>query len=115
VFDDDQSIHQIWDGRLASLPGYESLVVDHFSGPAEIRKFYGKNFIDLDEALFLMDYEIGGSNETGLDVIESLGIQNQSILVTSRYEEKAIRQRCDQLGVKLIPKSMSGFVPMEIV
>jgi signal transduction histidine kinase len=115
VFDDDQSIHQIWDGRLASLPGYESLVVHHFSGPAEIRKFYGKNFIDLDEALFLMDYEIGGSNETGLDVIESLGIQNQSILVTSRYEEKAIRQRCDQLGVKLIPKSMSGFVPMEIV
>ena len=65
-------------------------------------------------ALFLMDYEISGSTESGLDLIETLGIQKQSILVTSRYEEKNIRERCESLGVRLIPKSMSGFVPIEI-
>ena len=114
VFDDDQSIHQIWKGRLESVPNGSQIQVRNFSDPAELRKFYGKNFTDLDEALFLMDYEISGSSENGLDLIENLGIQKQSILVTSRYEEKNIRDRCEGLGVKLIPKSMSGFVPIEI-
>ena len=115
VFDDDQSIHQIWKGRLESVSNGSQIQVRNFSDPAELRKFYGKNFTDLDEALFLMDYEISGSSENGLDLIENLGIQRQSILVTSRYEEKNIRDRCEGLGIKLIPKSMSGFVPIEIV
>ncbi len=115
VFDDDQSIHQIWKGRLESVPNGSQIQVRNFSDPTELRKFYGKNFTDLDEALFLMDYEISGSSENGLDLIENLGIHKQSILVTSRYEEKNIRDRCEGLGVKLIPKSMSGFVPIEVV
>lgn len=115
VFDDDQAIHQIWTGRIESLPHHQSLSVYHFSNPTEFRKFYGKSFDKLDGALFLMDYEIIGTSETGLDLIESLGIQKQAILVTSRYEEKHIRERCNQLGIRMIPKSMSGFVPMEII
>jgi len=114
VFDDDQSIHQIWKGRIDSLMHHEIKILN-FSEPNELRKYYGKNFTDLDEAIFLMDYEIAGNPESGLDVIETLGIQNQSILITSRYEEKSIRERCEAIGVRLIPKTMSGFVPMEIV
>jgi hypothetical protein len=38
----------------------------------------------------------------------------QAILVTSRYEETRIRERCEKLGVRLIPKPMAGFVPIEI-
>jgi FixJ family two-component response regulator len=34
--------------------------------------------------------------------------------VTSRYEEAHIREKCERLGVKLIPKAMAGFVPIEI-
>ena len=115
VFDDDQSIHQIWKGRIESLANNSGITIRNFSEPNELRKFYGKNFTDLDDALFLMDYEISGTSESGLDVIEALGIQKQSILVTSRYEEKNIRDRCESLGIRLIPKTMSGFVPMEIV
>jgi len=114
VFDDDQSIHQIWKGRVDSLSGASGVTFRNFSDPVELRKYYSKNFSELDEALFLMDYEISGTSESGLDVIETLGIQKQSILITSRYEEKNIRERCEYLGVKLIPKTMSGFVPMEI-
>ena len=35
--------------------------------------------------------------------------------MASRYEEPAIRDRCEKLKIKLIPKSMSGFVPIEVV
>ena len=61
-----------------------------------------------------MDYELICATETGLDLIEELGIQKQSILVTSHYEETEIRSRCEKQGILLIPKSMSGFVPIGI-
>lgn len=61
-----------------------------------------------------MDYEIIGHKESGLDLIEQFGLQKQSILVTSRYEENEVIQRCEFLGVHLIPKNMSGFVPINI-
>ena len=114
VFDDDQSIHQIWNGRIESRKNSQIKQI-HFSSTNELRKYYGKNFADLGDALFLMDYEILNHKETGLDLIEELGIQSQSILVTSRYEEPAIRDRCEKLKIRLIPKSMSGFVPIEIL
>ena len=114
VFDDDPSIHAMWTDRISSLPG-QNINLLHFSNPNELRKFYGKNFTDLDEALFLMDYEIEGHSESGLNIIEALAIQKQSILVTSSYEEKNVLDRCESLGVRLIPKSMSGFVPIEVV
>ena len=115
IFDDDQSIHQIWKGRLesAGLVAKEIELI-HFSNPNELRKFYGQNFTDLDSILFLMDFEISNCTETGLDLIEELGIHSQSILVTSRYEEVNIRTRCERNNIKLIPKSMSGFVPIKI-
>ena len=115
VFDDDQTIHQIWKGRIESVSTKEPrLIIEHISTTHEFRKFFGRHFAELESAIFLMDYEIAGASETGLDLIEQLGIQSQSILVTSRYEEPSIRDRCQRLGVSLIPKSMSGFVPIEI-
>ena len=61
-----------------------------------------------------MDYELLGQTRTGLDVIEELQLQKSSILVTSYYEERKIRDRCTNLGVKLLPKGMLGFVPISI-
>lgn len=116
AFDDDQTIHQIWKGRFESLNiKGEGVSLHHFSSPTQLRQFYGENFAELDGDLFLMDYEIIGSNETGLDLIEQLGIQSQSVLVTSRYEEESIRTRCIQQHIKILPKSMSGFVPIEFI
>ena len=113
VFDDDSSIHQIWNERIDSFSCMNIKVV-HLNTPKEMRKYYGLNFADLEDVIYLMDFEILNHSETGLDLIEELGIQKQSILVTSRYEESSVRDRCEQIGVKLIPKSMSGFVPIVI-
>ena len=115
ILDDDQSIHEIWKEKFDSLNISKSHIdLFHFSNPNEFRKYFGKNFDELGDALFLMDYEILNHKETGLDLIEELGIRSQSILVTSRYEEPIVRDRCEKMGVKLIPKSMSGFVPIEV-
>ncbi len=115
VFDDDLSIHQIWSDRLDEHKNKSNLKVYHFSSPDELRQVHLSKNIHVEDALFLMDYEIIGASETGLDLIESLGIHKHAILVTSRYEEEKVRERCKKNGVRLIPKAMSGFVPIDFV
>jgi len=113
ALDDDLSIHRIWQGKLDSMQVKEDgIELKCFSSTMAVRDYYRDHFADLEDVLFLIDYELIGSEDTGLDLIEQLGIQNQSILVTSRYEEDVVRAKCDALGIKLIPKSMSGFVPI---
>lgn len=114
VFDDDQTIHQIWTDKLVSA-GLNSAHLLHLSTPSELRDYCSHQNPNSNEVLYLMDYEILNHRETGLDMIEELKIQSKSILVTSRYEEITVRERCDALGVQFIPKSMSGFVPIQLV
>lgn len=115
--DDDSSIHALWRGRLDSAAvakakiQHQAFTSTHaFQIWLETRKHSRESSQDL----FLFDYEFTAQKTTGLDAIESLSLAKQSILVTSRYEETQVRQRCEELGVKLIPKTMAGFVPIEI-
>jgi hypothetical protein len=120
VLDDDESIHRIWRGHAESahLSDY-SIKLLHLSTPAELRDICKDNTETVrpgkDATTYLVDYELLGFNETGLDLIEELGIAAQSSLVTSRYEEPAIRERCLRLKVRLIPKGIAGFVPIRVI
>jgi signal transduction histidine kinase len=114
--DDDISIHQIWKGRLESKKVSE-FGIKHttFTSGLDFKTWVTSQPYDTESArLYLVDYELLNQNATGLDIIEELGLSNQSILVTSRYEEDKIRERCERLSIRLIPKTMAGFVPIEI-
>ncbi len=115
VLDDDQSIHQIWQGRLEAARIQEKKIdLVHLSTPEELRKL--KSSLPAGKPVhYLVDFELLGHEVSGLDLIEELGIAQQSILVTSRFEEIAIRARCLELGVRLIPKGMAGFVPIKVL
>lgn len=114
VVDDDASIHQIWQTRIASFRNEFKIEMLHFSTPTEFQKYLQSNSLNNGNKLYLIDYEFLGHPETGLDLIEKEGIGNCSILVTSRYEEPKLRQRSEQLTVKLIPKGIAGFAPIEL-
>ncbi|MGK5082403.1 HAMP domain-containing sensor histidine kinase [Bdellovibrionota bacterium FG-1] len=112
VLDDDSSIHGIWQGRFDSLRVQEKgIEVLHFSTPDELIQWVNSS-PSARSAVYLADYELLGHKQTGLDLIESLKIGPQSILVTSRFEEPHIRQSCERLRVRLIPKGLAGFVPI---
>jgi len=113
--DDDLSIHQIWKGRLQSLNS-ESFGISllSFTSGNEFENYIKTQVNDTVQKIFLVDYELLNQNMTGLDLIEKLDLGAKAILVTSRYEEEHIRSRCAKLGVRLIPKGMAGFVPIEI-
>lgn len=42
-----------------------------------------------------------------------LNIASKSILVTSRFEDSEIIERCNSMNLRIIPKSMAGFVPIQ--
>jgi hypothetical protein len=114
VLDDDSSIHRIWDSRFEPLQVQNPLVkVLHFSSPGDFS--YWMNHDQLEgRILYLTDYEFIDDEENGLTVIEKHRLGASAILVTSHYENKQIRETCKRLGVKLIPKSMAGFVPISV-
>ncbi len=115
IVDDDESIHQTWleKFRVAGLEDADT----------RIRRFYS-----LDDAtqyletvlanrtghLFLVDYEFMSSTENGLAWILRHQLQLNSVLVTSRHDETAVKNLCEKMKLKLLPKSLSPIVPVQI-
>ncbi len=114
VVDDDSSIHQVWQGRFDSLRVTEKQIeVVHLSTPDQFRDWVKVNETKAHQAVYLVDYELLGFTDTGLSLISELNLGKQSVLVTSRFEERHILEGCQKLEVRLIPKGMAGFVPVE--
>jgi signal transduction histidine kinase len=113
VLDDDASIHHVWEQRFkASVVNGARPDILHASTPDEFRHVVAKQ--EGRDAVFLVDYELLNFPETGLDLVEALRIAPQSILVTSRFEDAAVVERCNRLGVRLIPKTIANLVPIRV-
>lgn len=116
IFDDDISIHEVWTQRFNEIiNGTDKIDIIHFSSVFQLKSYFNKKNFCLKNYTLFMDYEIINYKETGLDIIESLKLNKQAILVTSRYEESEIVNRCEKMNVSLLPKSMAALIPIEIV
>lgn len=109
--DDDSSIHQIWADRLSEL-GITNIEHVKFQSGEAFEKYVNGNIKRLKESIFLIDYELLNQSRTGLQIIEDLVIEKYSVLVTSRYEDQDIQVHAKKLNLKILPKSLSGFVPI---
>lgn len=116
VLDDDPSIHLVWQQRFtdAMKEAGVGIFLEHFSDTPSLKRWCTENQRLLKRILFLCDYEIIGANENGIDLIRSLSLTEQSILVTGRFDEEAIRVRCDANGIRLLPKGLGGWVPVRV-
>ena len=112
IVDDDSSIHQIWDHRFAQGDlSTHVLEVIHLTNLEELEAIaLEKN--ELSDTLFLIDFELGNTKKSGLEMMVSLNLVKQSILVTSHFEDRTIRLECEKRGIKLLPKAMAGLVPI---
>ncbi len=119
--DDDYSIHEVWNSRFQSIE-CSKFQIEHIAltSGSEFKNLvnHSKNKSSTTDkklnSLFLIDYELLNQNVSGLQIIEEMSIAENSILVTSRYDETPIRELCNKLGIRLIPKGLVGFIPIEI-
>ena len=115
VLDDDETIHQVWQGRFDSARVKEhDIEIIHFSEPDKLRAWVKADPAKAKSAVCLFDYELLGFKETGLSLAEELGLCGKTILVTSRYEEPRIIEECARLNIRMIPKGLADFVPISI-
>ena len=49
-----------------------------------------------------------------MELIRFLKIEQQAVLVTSRFKEKSILDECKNIGVKIIPKVMISLIPIAL-
>jgi signal transduction histidine kinase len=114
ALDDEISILEIWKQRIRSLNDQSINLITFTSSNELIEWLRNNRDLATDKILYLMDYELLGQNTNGLDLIEKYSLNDKAVLVTSRYEESFIKDRCTSLKVKQIPKSMAQFVPIEL-
>lgn len=115
ILDDDPSIFELWNDRFRSK-GIERTRYRGFTTPDGLlswcREHLDENDTWLKNKIFLIDYDLMDANFSGLNIIDCLKIQKQSILVTSQYEEKDIVRHCLQQNIKILPKNLAGSVPI---
>ncbi len=111
ALDDDTSVHQIWQSRLSNL----DVELISLSTPEQLKQWLIDYSDILERTLFLIDYELLGFKETGLQLIQELNLQKSAVLVTSRFEEPKIVTSCESNVIRLIPKGMAPFVPINIL
>lgn len=108
ILDDDTSIHDTWENKFYSWPTVKRV---HFTRAADLTLQKVNN---LKPDLYLIDYELLSDVYNGLDVIESLGINAHSYLVTSCFEERNIQCRSEKLNVQIIPKSYVPYLSVYV-
>jgi signal transduction histidine kinase len=112
VIDDDPTIHQVWQSRFH--PDEDSkcqIELHHFTSLIELHHLI-KSDSSHSFSLFLVDHEFTNSSESGLEAIQALNITSKSILVTSRFEDSEVVSIAEQTGIKIIPKGLAGFIPI---
>lgn len=111
IVDDDESIHQVWKERFKANNG-DLKYIDYYS-PEEFLK--GDDFAPAINRIYLIDYEFINSKQTGLDIIASMNIADCSCLVTSRHEDSNLQDAVKALGLRIIPKTYAGSIPIRFI
>jgi signal transduction histidine kinase len=112
VLDDDPSIHATWDQLLAQA-GRIGSRISHFTDTLKAETWL-KSRGHTDSLLCLIDYELLRDKMNGLDFIDRNAIANCAVLVTSHQDDAEILERCKELGVPLLPKSLVPLVPIAL-
>lgn len=112
VLDDDPSIHALWRTRIAETIGPE-VTIEHFFDAKSALAWASENRGGLGKCYLLSDHDLKESGDTGLDVVERIGISpSQVLLVTGAFGQGAVQARCQKLNIKLLPKPLIASIPI---
>lgn len=109
IIDDCATIHDTWDRKLQEIKGLKIIHLYTFKAAQKLLK---NTKIDLNNTLFLVDYEIEDSDFNGIQFIQTVNLQKASILVTGRYNEIDILKNCELGKIKILPKPRISTIPV---
>jgi len=107
IVDDERFTHDAWKTRLVPTP---SLKIVNLRSLPDLKIWLETTAEP--NPLVLLDHDFSEDGQTGLDAIESLKIKN-AILVTHRFDDPPVQNRCLAMNLKLLPKIMIQSVPLK--
>lgn len=115
ILDDDSSIHLAWDTRFDQiLAEYPDLTIKHFEIGQDTLNFINALPPEKKQKVFLLtDYELLKQKINGVDVVNQSAIK-RSILVTSHYANKSVRNSAIQAGTQILPKQLAHDINISI-
>lgn len=102
ILDDDKYIHQIWRKKFSAL--FDDRNILSFFNVDSFLKFVNESTNK--NILYMVDYEISGCTQNGLQLISQLNIQSDTILVSGHYYDDKVTNGCTFSKVKLLPKDI---------
>jgi signal transduction histidine kinase len=99
LVDDDKSMMARWRSHLE----FDGSQVAEFNTAEQFRNWFHGDGQFEDDLKFVFDFHLDGSN-TGLGLIDELGIAKESTLVTSAYLDEQILSEAERLKVQVLPK-----------
>lgn len=114
ILDDQESTHLCWKMRLDELKAQGAeFTVASFRSIAELLAWHGG--ASRTNAIYLLDYDLGDNQKTGLDVARELSLGSKAILVTGHFDSDEIQRLCTEERIGLLPKSYLSLVQLQTV
>lgn len=114
ILDDDEAIHQMWRDRFKEVfRGRVTPRISHFLKPEELL-LWRQNAGLPGNFVLLCDFEFPKEQWNGLHLIEELGAEVRSILVTWHFENRKLRADCEARGIRMLSKCIAAFVPIVV-
>ena len=108
VLDDDDAIGRVWQQRFASV----GIDVQVFK---QAEKFCDALTQQRQRVgACLVDYELSGQTQNGIDIVNTLNIASIGTLVTSYYDEASVRTACANNGMRILPKTYAAYIPIRV-
>jgi signal transduction histidine kinase len=104
IVDDDNSIHSVWSEI------FRGLRITHLKSSEDFYSWIDS--VDKSRFTFLFDLELLGFQLNGLELIREYNLEDQSILVTSHFDDKTVQKNALDIGVKIIPKDLATKIPI---
>lgn len=109
ILDDEAYTHNLWIHKFNNLD----------LKPDSIKNFYctsdaklNLSIAGIENTLFFIDYDLSNDPLSGLDFIVKFNLQNQATLVTNRYDDSDLQNKCIDLGIKILPKNLIPYIPI---
>lgn len=103
ILDDQESTHLAWKMRLDELrEAGATFTVKAFKNAQDLMRWHSRK--SRGNAIYLLDYDLGKNEPTGLDIAQSLKLSSTAILVTGHFDSEEIQSRCAEEKIGLLPK-----------
>ena len=108
IVDDERYIYDVLSQRFSRL----GIEFEFISSKSDLKTWIDAN--GNNNALFLVDFHYHGQSYTGIDLITQFNLSDRSVLVTSKADNSEVLQLCKEAGVKLLPKTLAPYVPIQV-